>query len=232
MGLVFEAQLPPNEKILLLALADCAEHDGSQARPSQLLMAMKTSLSERTIRRHLKTLESVGLIVKTKAADWEHPAHYRIDLDAVRRLSFTPPNLASLEHVGAVKMTPVGVDTVTPLGRSNATGGVDTSVHQPVRTAPVLEAKNKKKEGKPTTGIVLTDDAFLAKLKESEAYKGIDIDRELGKLDAWLLTPRGRGKQRTRQRIVNWLNRADRPMVSPHAIPVDDTPWFGPNIQR
>ena len=56
------------------------------------------------------------------------------------------------------------------------------------------------------------DDEFIKALKQNPAYEGIDIDRELGKLDAWLLTPKGRGKQRTQQRFLNWLNRAERPM--------------------
>lgn len=59
------------------------------------------------------------------------------------------------------------------------------------------------------------DVAFLAALKGNAAYRGIDVDREAGKLKAWLLTPRGRGKKFTRQRFVNWLNRADRELTMP-----------------
>jgi hypothetical protein len=47
---------------------------------------------------------------------------------------------------------------------------------------------------------------FVRTLKDNTAYKGIDIDREMGKLDAWLLTrPR---EKKTKRRIVNWLNTA------------------------
>ena len=70
----------------------------------------------------------------------------------------------------------------------------------------------------PASGVLrlslLPDDAFIAELKQDPAYQGLDIDREVGKLQAWLLTPKGAGKQLTRQRLVNWLNRADRPMVA------------------
>ena len=34
------------------------------------------------------------------------------------------------------------------------------------------------------------------------------IDLELGKIDAWLLTPAGSGKKKTRKRIYNWMNTA------------------------
>ncbi len=86
--------------------------------------------------------------------------------------------------------------------------------------------KNKDKiarSDKPKRAIALADNEFIQALKENPAYEGIDIDREIGKVDAWLLTPRGRGKQKTRQRIVNWLNRAEKPMVSFDKPPTDET---------
>ena len=58
----------------------------------------------------------------------------------------------------------------------------------------------------------LADDEFIAALKQNSAYRGIDIDHEIGKLRAWLLTPKGRGKQLTQNRLVNWLNKIDKPM--------------------
>jgi uncharacterized protein YdaU (DUF1376 family) len=71
--------------------------------------------------------------------------------------------------------------------------------------------------------IVLADDAFIAALKQNPAYRGIDIDREIGRINAWLLTPKGRGKRLTRQRLVQWLNNIDQPMngrcVTPPARP-------------
>ena len=70
------------------------------------------------------------------------------------------------------------------------------------------------------------DNAFIATLRVNPAYKGIDVDREMAKLDAWLLTPRGRGKQKTRQRAINWLNGCE-PSVSTNGhveVPEDPTP--------
>jgi hypothetical protein len=71
------------------------------------------------------------------------------------------------------------------------------------------EGKGKGKEG---NGVLSSDDDFIKMLKENPAYKGIDIDIELGKMDAWLSTPKGRGRTKTKQFIVNWLNKADRPV--------------------
>ena len=56
---------------------------------------------------------------------------------------------------------------------------------------------------------VLSDDEWLASIKANPAYQGIDVDREYGKMQAWCQT---NGKQATRKRFLNWLNRVDRPM--------------------
>ena len=55
-----------------------------------------------------------------------------------------------------------------------------------------------------------SDNSFVLALRKNPAYKHIDIDTELAKMDAWLLTRRGRKK--TRQFVVNWLNKIDKPL--------------------
>ena len=66
----------------------------------------------------------------------------------------------------------------------------------------------------------LTDAGFIAQLKANVAYQGIDIDRELGKAQAWLLTKPGR--LCTRKFFINWLNRADKPMQNTATIDIND----------
>lgn len=63
----------------------------------------------------------------------------------------------------------------------------------------------KNSQSSPT----LSDADFIAVLKNNPAYKNIDIETELHKMDVWLLTPKARGRKRTRKFIVNWLNRVD-----------------------
>lgn len=75
-------------------------------------------------------------------------------------------------------------------------------------SASVPSPQDFKKKKNPAS-----DDEFIDELKKNKAYTGIDIETELGKLDAWLMTPRGRGKTKTRGRIVNWLNRVDKPLL-------------------
>ena len=56
----------------------------------------------------------------------------------------------------------------------------------------------------------LSDEAFISKLKTLPAYNHIDIDLQLSKIDAWLLSNPKR--QKTRRFIINWLNRIEQPM--------------------
>lgn len=71
--------------------------------------------------------------------------------------------------------------------------------------------------GKPARRDVLTDEAFLHEIRQH--YPHLHVDTEIGKMRAWLLTPRGRGKKLTRQRILNWLNRCDAPLALPDSTP-------------
>lgn len=40
-----------------------------------------------------------------------------------------------------------------------------------------------------------------------QIYAGVDVDRELRNMKAWLLSPRGQRRKGTGAFIVNWLNK-------------------------
>lgn len=64
-----------------------------------------------------------------------------------------------------------------------------------------------------SSNVVLSDDQFISTLRSNPAYEGIDLDRELGRMDAWLALPKNRARKKTRGFIVAWLNRIDRPVA-------------------
>lgn len=68
-----------------------------------------------------------------------------------------------------------------------------------------VEVKEKKKASSP-----LSEQEFVEALKANPAYKTLDIDGELAKMDAWLLTRPSRKK--TRRFVIQWLNRIDVPL--------------------
>ena len=56
-----------------------------------------------------------------------------------------------------------------------------------------------------------TDAQWLAGIKADPAFAGIDVEREHAKCIRWCSE---NGKQQTRRRFINWLNRCDRPIGS------------------
>lgn len=77
---VWQLDLRPTEKLVAIALADHAHDDGSEARPSQALLARKTGLDERTIRRILVKLLELGVIVLYKPYGQHRANNYTFNL--------------------------------------------------------------------------------------------------------------------------------------------------------
>ena len=65
MSAVWDLELPPSEKLVLLALADWA-HDDGRCWPSIAAVAKKSGVSERTVQRTLRDAEKSGLIKRTE----------------------------------------------------------------------------------------------------------------------------------------------------------------------
>lgn len=65
MNWAFEQDVPPPLKVILLALADWADGDGI-AFPGQKSLSAKTSIPERSLRRHLAELEEQGFIARRR----------------------------------------------------------------------------------------------------------------------------------------------------------------------
>lgn len=80
----------------------------------------------------------------------------------------------------------------------------------PQETSVTREEKISRSRREGAGALPLSDEDFIKTLKTNPVYKGIDIDRELGKMDVWLLEHKGR--QKTRRFIINWLNKIDKPI--------------------
>ena len=76
----------------------------------------------------------------------------------------------------------------------------------PVKSGRITKSSNSVKQPK----VKLTDEEWLESLKSNPAYSGIDITVLQGKLLAWCEL---KGKEPTRGRLLNWLNREERPMT-------------------
>lgn len=71
-------------------------------------------------------------------------------------------------------------------------------------SSPVYPRQRQIGSGEPAA---LQD--WVEELKKDDTYKGIDVQRELGKMINWC---KAHKMNPTRRRFVNWLNRVDRPI--------------------
>lgn len=81
MGQVWDLLLPHNKLIVLLAMADHADHDGNNVYPSLGLVAWKTGYSSRTIQRVIEELVADGILIVVEEKIGE-VKKYKINLSA------------------------------------------------------------------------------------------------------------------------------------------------------
>lgn len=103
MNKAWNTSLPPTEKLLLLSLADQANDDGV-AWPSIESISKKTGVSERTVFRHLVSLEELGHLHREHRVGTSSKYHLHPVTDA----SVTPDNLTPLTPVSPTPDT-VGI---------------------------------------------------------------------------------------------------------------------------
>ena len=66
MAKVWKLELPCSQKIVLLALADHANHNGKSIYPSVDLLTRKTGLTRRGVQKSLRQLETLGYIARVE----------------------------------------------------------------------------------------------------------------------------------------------------------------------
>lgn len=86
-GLTWETDLPPIEKFILLAMADHADHEGENVRPSVALICHKTGYSRSTVLKAQARLRDLGIleVVEMRQAEGR-PTLYNIDADSMPML--------------------------------------------------------------------------------------------------------------------------------------------------
>lgn len=112
MGRVWELVLTPAKQIVLLALADHADHEGNNVKPGVPLIAWKTGYSERQVQRILRELIHDGLLVEVEQRLGKP---YVYSLDLAKGLAKSPYAPRLRQPAKGDKMSPPGGDTdVTP----------------------------------------------------------------------------------------------------------------------
>ena len=115
------------------------------------------------------------------------------------------PTLKDNQKVGVCLSTEVK-QKPTPSSSSSSSSSIITSSNEEV-------GADRKKT-------YLLDEEFWAEMRRH--YPGIDVDAESRKMDAWLLARPGRKK--TRQFVINWLNKVE-PALAPAMVKEVDLTW-------
>lgn len=88
MGGVWELDLDPAKKLVLLAMADHADHEGRNVHPSLPLIAWKTGYSPRQVQRIVHELTDAGILeIQEVGTGRGKPTHYRISLEKGVKMS-------------------------------------------------------------------------------------------------------------------------------------------------
>lgn len=112
MGVVWDANLRSTEKLVLLAYADHAQHDGTRVYPSIESIAQKTGFSERTVQNATRSLEESGWLIPDGAGK-NGTNKWRIPVEGVNLLHPESP-------AGGESPAPPGVNLTTQGGESPA----------------------------------------------------------------------------------------------------------------
>jgi hypothetical protein len=102
-----------------------------------------------------------------------------------------------------IESTPgIGTNDVPPL--TNPTPSLSNPIHKKEIAVSAVPSPAHP----PRRTVQSGDEEFIAQLKVNPAYRHLDIEAELGKMDAWFLTPNGARRKKTRAFVVRWLNQA------------------------
>jgi len=176
-------------------LAKRAARKGN-AWPSLRTMSEDLKISKPIVIRSLKSLQDKKLLkISTRLKG-------NGDRTSNLYVCLAPEQGGVVNHIdqGGQPHLPGVVNDVDQGGQPHLPGVVNDVDHK------LLKEQTLKTEERGR--VVLSDEEFIQSLKNDPAYKGVDVDREIHKLKAWLsVRP---GEQCTRRRLINWLNRADR----------------------
>lgn len=110
MGKAWDLALPHNQLLVLLAMADHADHEGNNVYPSLGLVAWKTGYSEQQVRRVIRELVKLAILVVVSKTPGR-AIKYKINIDAgIMKTAYTPIKMIPLP-----KSNPLHLDTPDPL---------------------------------------------------------------------------------------------------------------------
>jgi len=138
-----------SEKLVLLALCDRANKKNNMCWPSHKDISVRTGLSNKTVRRAIKTLCEMEIIsyVKRRKADGSLTSNlYTIHAEKLAKCSAEVPKmtgpLGSCDPRGPVTMTEKPLNRT--FNRTNSNGNSSTQDHAPTEVRLISEDRKRK----------------------------------------------------------------------------------------
>ena len=180
MTAVWKLNLPDDEKIILLKLADCADDDGMNAFPSVNRIAVECGTSERTVQRRLRSLEEKGLIRIVREATATMSRTYQVCTDRGDKL--TPQDYKKRGDKltpGVVRDTP-GVTPVTRRGDTSDTLNVIETSVEPSLSFVGRSAKEMKRHENRIEGLWrdAMGNAAPGRLSARQVAEAVSVEQE------------------------------------------------------
>ena len=213
MGLVWDCDLPRNEKYVLLALADHADHEGCNIYPSVERVAWKTGYDERMIQRITKSLVKKGILVRDGTGN-HRTNKYKIEIKCLpERPDFiptskseggkmSPQNVQNVTHEGG-KMSPESSfnHPLTIMGASAEKSGLDEFFEPkpPIESSPPLKPFYKRIQDKDP-------DLMMSALGITAKSQASDIEADLHRA-GWQI-----GSDNIRRAILDFLEATGLPI--------------------
>jgi len=203
--------MPSSTQALYFHLAMRADDDGFVSNPKKILRAASCNdddMKVLLIKRFILPFESGICVIK----HWK--IHNYIQKDRYNETTYTDEK----------KQLIIKENSAYTLDKDKCIQNVSKMDTQ-IRLDKIRLDKKKHKNTK------LSNEDFFKSLKSSPAYKGIDIDRELSKMDVWITNNPGR--QKTRKFVTNWLNKIDAPLeVKKQPTLRSDKPYVKPEYRK
>lgn len=164
---IFRAQIESTKKLLLLTLLDFADPRCSSIFPSIATLAARSSLSVRTVARHLDEFRQVGVLVATGRPNKFRPTEYKLVLKALPKCSATTPAPSAIEETSLS----LAFDSEQKHNTGRTVAGLNGGNKDPL---PIVASKKAPKIPAPEKE---TDPRLLPILKawgeKYHAYKGL-----------------------------------------------------------
>lgn len=174
MGIVWDADLKPTLRFVLLAYADHADHEGKSIFPSIKLLAEKTGYTKRTIQTSTRDLEKLGWLIPDGTGP-KGTNRWRIPLD-IGGESPAPPMKETAQ--GDESVAGGGMNLTAPRGESPAP--------EPLKNHQLKPSNNKNKRGDRPPAVELCK-RIIFRYPHKSLWKTIDrnVGGELVDLLRW-----------------------------------------------